>query len=151
MHEKRGHWGPHRVRVNCQDCGRFVKWGAVHRETRRIETTPTSTVGLVLHAINRELKEAGDRLGLHWGFYTEPYPNRPDDPVRDRYARLWPEQVVVIVRGGDNEGWMIELWDWQGVGSERGPRTRIGMAKIISSRDDAFEYARHVSIAAGVL
>ena len=150
MHEKRGYWGPHRVRVTCQDCGRFVKWGPVHKEVTRVCIDSAATVGAVLQKIDRELKEAGDRLGLHWGFYTEPY-DRPDDPIREKHARLWPDQIVVVVRGGDNEGWMIELWDWQGVGSERGPRTRIGMAKIISSREDAFEYARCVSIAAGLL
>jgi len=150
MHEKRGHWGPHQVRVTCQDCGRFVKWGAVHKEVKRIDAYTGVTVGKMLKAIDAELKEAGDRLGLHWGFYTEPY-DRADDPLRARHAEPWPDQIVVIVRGGDNEGWMVELWGWAGVGSERRPTDRVGMAKIISSRDDAFEYARLVSIAAGVL
>jgi hypothetical protein len=119
------------------------------KEVRRVDVPRDATNGEILKAIDEKLKEAGDRLGLHWGFYTEPY-DRPDDPVREKHARPWPDQVVVIVRGGDNEGWMVELWDWRGVGANRGPSERIGMAKIISSREDAFEYARLVSIAAGV-
>jgi hypothetical protein len=122
----------------------------VYKEVRRVEPGPGATTGTILEAIDEELCEAGDRLGLHWGFYTKPY-DRPDDPIRERHSKPWPETVVVIVRGGDNEGWMIELWEWCGIGANRGPKSRIAMAKFVSGREGAFEYARLASIAAGVL
>lgn len=109
----------------------------------RVSIDAHSTQGEVLKLIDAELKEAGDRLGLHWGFYLKPF--RPDDAVAVRHARLWPDQVAILVRSGDNEGWMVELWEY----SRRMPTDCIGMAKILDSRENAFEFAGLVSFAAG--
>lgn len=110
-----------------------------------VDIRADSRVGDVLKAVDEALEPHADALGVHWKFYMEPYTRAAGDPdpIVERYAELWPATVMVAVRGGDNEGWIIEIW----------PRptdvaTRpIGMSKVISHRSDAFEYARLVSIA----
>lgn len=32
--ELKGQWGPHTIRVECADCGRWLKWGSVKTTIR---------------------------------------------------------------------------------------------------------------------
>lgn len=114
-------------------------------EVKTVKIDAHSNVGDVLKAVDEALAGRSDALGVHWGFYMEPYPRPADDPdpLAKQHAEPWPATVMVAVRGGDNEGWIIEIWP-----RPTGVATRpVGMSKVISSREDAFEYARLVSIA----
>lgn len=116
-------------------------------DIKPVQIDAHSKVGDVLRAIDDALSADADRLSVHWGFYSTPYPRPPDDPdsLAARHARLWPANTCLVVRSGDNEGWVVEI---RSRGSD--DALPIGMSKVIGSREDAFEYARLVSVAIGM-
>lgn len=96
------------------------------------------SVSEMLKDIDDALKSVSDSLSVHWGFYS---------PAEHRQIKTpWPDEVSVAVSCGPNEGWIVEIW------SRKNNVTQdlLGVSKTIGSRDDAFEYAKFVSIAAGV-
>lgn len=123
------------------------------------------TVAQALKAIDDYLKPEADRLGVHWGFYSwwivdDLDKNRQrggrSKELYEAYQRPFPEYFGVLVRGGENEGWMIDLMALEYVQAtatafqQRNVPRLIGTCKVISSRDDVWEYARLVGIAAGL-
>ena len=103
------------------------------------------SVSEMLKDIDDALKSESDSLSVHWGFYSQAEHRQIKTP--------WPDEVSVMVSTGPNEGWMVEIWSRKnktGASFQFCPQDLLGVSKTIGSREDAFEYAKLVSIAAGV-